>query len=132
MFYSRKSLSFYLSSRISLTITSPSVNTTVNTTTSVNLYAYHSHNLWIAYGLAIFFALFANVLGGLAYYHNGVCYDMSFSSILSSTRDSGIAKLFHHQVLGKLPLPRNIRRAHLRFGRMKEGEGGLGFHVVAR
>jgi hypothetical protein len=96
----------------------------------VNIYTYHSTNLWLAYGLAITFALLANILGGLAYYHNGVSCDRSFSSILSSTRDSNIAKIFHHQVLGKLPLPKHIRRAMLRFGKMKEGEGGLGFHVV--
>src|ERR1700724_791934 len=113
-----------------LTTLSPPVNTTIITTTYVNLYAYHSQILWLDYGLGILFTLLANLLGGLAYHHNGVCYDKSFSSILSSTRDSNIAKIFHHQVLGKLPLPKNIRQAKLRFGRMKEGEGGLGFHVV--
>lgn len=106
----------------------PPINTTVLTTVSVNLYGYHYTNLFLAYGIAIFFALLANALGGLAYHHNRVSHDTSFSSILSSTRDPGLADLFVHQVLGKLPLPGEIKRAMLRFGKMKEG--GLGFHRV--
>jgi len=112
---------------------SPYINTSVTTTNLVNLYAYNEQNLLLAYGLAIFFALLANILGAFAYKINGVSYDRAFSSFLSATRDPALKKLFNQQTLGKLPVPRNVRRTLLVFGKLllpefeDKGEPGLGF-----
>jgi len=104
---------------------SPSMTTNTTITTSINTYACYSQNLLLLYGLAIFFALLANILGAFAYMRNGVSHDKSFSAILASTRDPGLMGLFHARVLGKLPLPKSVRTAKLKFGKMEEG--GLGF-----
>jgi hypothetical protein len=104
---------------------SPSVTQNVTVKASVNTYNYHSENLLLSYGLAIFFALLSNTLGALAYRTNGVSHNKSFSAILTSTRDAGLMELFHAQTLGRLPLPQSVRRARLRFGGLRDG--GLGF-----
>jgi hypothetical protein len=108
-----------------LTPSSPSITQNVTVKTSINTYDYHSQNLLLSYGLAIFFALLANILGALAYMTNGVSHNKSFSAILTSTRDAGLTELFHAQILGRLPLPQSVRRARLRFGGLQDG--GLGF-----
>ncbi|KAG0646652.1 hypothetical protein D0Z07_7475 [Hyphodiscus hymeniophilus] len=104
---------------------SPSILTNVTSQQAINSYAYHSKNLLVSYGVAIFFALIGNVLGACAYRSNGVSHNKSFSAILTSTRDMGLTDLFHEQRLGRMPLPEEIQKTKLRFGRMKGG--GLGF-----
>jgi hypothetical protein len=95
------------------------------TTKSVNLYSYHASILWISYGLAILFALLANILGAFAYWSNGVSHDRLFSSILSSTRDQGLGELFSHDSLGKLPVPEKIQMMMLKFVKTENGGFGL-------
>ena len=108
-----------------MTPSSPSITRNVTVKASINTYDYHFQNLLLSYGLAIFFALLANILGALAYMTNGVSHNKSFSAILTSTRDAGLTELFHAQILGRLPLPQSVRRARLRFGNLPDG--GLGF-----
>jgi hypothetical protein len=117
---------------------SPYINTTVTTTTLTNLYTYNQRNLLLAYGLAIFFALLANILGAYAYKINGVSFERGFSSFLSATRDPELVNLFHYQTLGKLPVPDHIKRTILVFGRLllplfgDMEEPGLGFTCMVQ
>ena len=99
--------------------------TNVNVTNPVNIYAYHSKNLFVSYGLAIFFAVFVNLLGAYAYWTNGHSHAKTFSAILASTRDRGLTKLFRSEAEGRLPLHDEVRNAKLMFGRLPNE--GLGF-----
>jgi len=85
-------------------------------------------DLATSYALAVAFALLANVLGGIAFWINGVSHDRCFSTFLSSTRDAGIATIFNSQRLGKLPLPEDVAVRLLRFEEV--GEGGLGLKLA--
>lgn len=111
---------------LSLTGPSTPINTSVVINKYVNLYSYNSTYLLLPYSLAIFFVFIANILGILACRYSSVSQDMAFSSLLSSTRDPSLAKLFHAQVLAELPLPKDISRLKLVLGSMKEG--WLGFY----
>lgn len=103
---------------------------------SVNLWGYHKANLWTAYGVSIFVAIIANLLGAYAYMVNKVAHDISFSSIVSSTTHSSINTLFDPDrddsdtvhMRGKLPLPKKIADREIKF--IPLDEGGLGFQTV--
>ena len=99
--------------------------TNVSVTNPANIYAYHSKNLFLAYGLAILSAIFVNIVGAFAYWTNGHSHAKTFSAILASTRDTGLTKLFRSEAEGKLPLHNEVRNAKLMFGRTING--GLGF-----
>ncbi|KAF7913457.1 hypothetical protein BELL_0064g00280 [Botrytis elliptica] len=120
---------------------SPSVNTSVLSTTSINIYAYHSSTLLLSYGIAIFVALIANSLGAYAYHINGRSHNKSFSAILAATRDSEFGRLLPGGVRGKIPLPEWVLETQLRFVDVDGGEvdecgmggkkgGGREFRVV--
>jgi hypothetical protein len=86
----------------------------------VNNYAYHSRNLWLSYGLAMWFAFIANLLGAYAFWKNGVSHSKSFSAILTATRDKSLTSLFDNEIIGRLPLSQKVRHAKLRFGELRE------------
>lgn len=91
------------------------VNTSVLSTTSINIYAYHCSTLLLSYGIAIFVALIANSLGAYAYHINGRSHNKSFSAILAATRDSEFGRLLPGGVRGKIPLPEWVLETQLRF-----------------
>ncbi|KAI9647681.1 hypothetical protein NHQ30_004066 [Ciborinia camelliae] len=120
---------------------SPGINTPILSTTSINIYGYHSSTLLISYGLAIIIALAVNALGAYAYHINGRSHNKSFSAILAATRDSEFGELLPGGVRGKIPLPARVLKTQLRFvdvdgggvdgdGMGKKG-GGREFRVVA-
>jgi len=111
-----------------LTSYRPPIETNVTTKSIGNTYLYNSRDFWISYGLAIGFALLANIFGGKAFWTNRVAHDRSFSAILSSTRDAALAKIFDPTRLGKLPLPPDVAKKSLRFEKL--GEGGWGLILV--
>lgn len=65
----------------------------MTTSERVNVYAYRTKNLFLAYGIALAVALFAIVLGMLAYISNGVSHNNSFSSIVRATRNLEFSRL---------------------------------------
>lgn len=83
----------------------------------------------MSYGLALAFALLANILGGAAFWINGVAHDRSFSAYLSATRDPALHRIFNPERLGKLPLPDDVAKTALKFVEMGE-EGGLGLKLL--
>lgn len=107
----------------------PFVETNITTKSIVNFYYYNWRDLWISYGLALAFALLANILGGVAFWINGVAHDRSFSALLSSTRDPKLARIFNPETLGKLPLQGIVAKTPLKFEVMGK-EGGLGLTLV--
>ena len=113
-------------SLISYPLLSPAEPTNVTTTTTTNIYVYQPKKVFIAYGIAIFFALVANVLGIWAYLSNGVSHDNSFSSIVCTTRDIHLSKLNAHERLGALPLERKVGRTRMVFDVGNMAEGGRG------
>ena len=95
---------------------SPSVPTNVTTTTPLNIYAYNPKNLYVAYGIALLFALFANILGTLAYLSNGVTHNNSFSSIVRATRNPELLGIQDRKVKvsGAMPLDKKTSQMVLR------------------
>jgi len=112
-----------------LTSHRPLVETNVTTKSIVNFYYYNRRDLWISYGLALGFALLANILGGVAFWINRVAHDRSFSALLSSTRDAKLARIFNPETLGKLPLQGDVAKTPLKFEVMGK-EGGLGLTLI--
>lgn len=100
--------------------------TNVTTTSPANIYVYQPKRVFIAYGIAIFFALVANVLGIWAYFSNGVSHDNSFWSIVTTTRDIHLSKLNEHERLGALPRQRNVGKTKIVFEVGDMAEGGRG------
>lgn len=98
-------------------MSSPYITRNVTTKISVNLYGYHSRNLLLSYGLAIFFSLMANILGVLAFCSNGKSYDKSVAAIISATRHWGLADLFHKHVPGTVLSSGYISSTKLKFGK---------------
>ena len=119
-------------SLISNALLSPSRPANVTTTTPVNIYTYQPRNLYIAYGVAIAVALLANLIGLYAFLANGVSYEISFSSIVCTTRDIHFSGLNAHERIGALPIDKEVRRAKIRFvigevAEMWKGGGRWGF-----
>jgi hypothetical protein len=94
----------------------PSINTTVTHNESINIYSYTSQNLFISYGLAILFAVLANILGGFAFRSNGASHTRSFSQIMAHTRHKKLIEIFHTPGERKYPLRGRVRRIQLKFG----------------
>lgn len=92
----------------------------VTTTTPLNVYAYEPRNLLIAYIITILTALLANLISAVAYISNELSYDMSFSTVLRTTRSADLSQLFKPNDLGAQPLPKSIGRQKLRFGIVAE------------
>lgn len=105
-------ISFMSSQKLSPNSTTPTLSTT-----PINIYAYHSHNLLYAYSLAILFTLIANLLGAYSYYRNGYAHNKSFSAVLAATRDEDLAELFFADMMGRLPLHEDVEKAQLRLDR---------------
>ncbi|MCJ1464533.1 hypothetical protein MMC07_003146 [Pseudocyphellaria aurata] len=155
-----------LNKSLSALIEELSLNSTINllsdsslsTLTSANVtypqprfeYSYEYHNLVLAYGLAIFFALLCILLGWSAIISNGMSYDFTVSSIIGTSQNPDVghspvpwfserttyscsprqlADLFRQQTPGAQPLDRQIRKTRLRFGavapRLRGNSAGL-------
>lgn len=107
--------------------------TNVTTTTPENVYSYQPFNVFLAYALAISFALLANILGIFAYISNDASHENSFSAIFCTTYGIHISGLKAHEKLGELPLDSKVAGTKLRwYGRDKRGARGYGFHHVNR
>jgi hypothetical protein len=77
--------------------------------------------LWLvlSYSLAVAGMLVAVVMGVLAYKWNGYGTDLSFSSILVTTRNKALDEVAEGSCLGNTPLPKHITGERLRFGELR-------------
>ena len=83
-----------------------------------NVYAYSAMKLWIAYGLAIFAAIFALAFGLSAILANGASYSHTFSSIYRAARGSAMSvALKEEDTDNSDPLPEYLARAKVRLPR---------------
>jgi hypothetical protein len=73
--------------------------------TAINTYAYRVRNLFVSYFIVLAFALTANLLGAYACWWSGHSDNKPFLTIVGSTKDPQIAKLFREETMGRLPLP---------------------------
>ncbi len=109
-------------------MTRPMVNTTVTMQKSINTYTYNSKNLFLSYGLAIFFALLANLLGAFAYWRNGASFNKSISSFWPVQKDEELGEFLNDEVLvhlKPLPLEKTTKKTVLKFGSLRDGHWGL-------
>lgn len=119
-------------SLISNPLLSPLQSTNVTITTPANIYVYQPKNVFISYGIAIFFSLLANIAGLFAFFSNGVSYEISFSAIVCTTRDIHFSGLNAHERIGALPLDKKVGRTKMKFdvgdvAEMERGERRWGF-----
>jgi len=82
--------------------------------------------LWLvlSYSLGVVFMALAVVMGIFAYKFNGYGTDMSFSSILVTTRNKDLDALAEGSCLGNTPLPKQLTEERLRFGELRDGRDG--------
>lgn len=94
----------------------------VNTTCHVNkqelLWNYRPLWLVLSYSLAVAGMLCAVIMGVFAYKWNGYGTDLSFSSILVTTRNKALDDVSDGSCLGNTPLPKHITQERLRFGEL--------------
>ena len=74
-------------------------------TSPVNRYSYSARNLWLAYGLALFFSSIALGLGLWAFKENNASYNNAISTILPMFRNKALAGLFPECCGGTFPQP---------------------------
>jgi hypothetical protein len=60
----------------------------------MNTYSYNPHDLFLAYGLAIFAALIAVACGSVAVWRSGRSYGSDLSTVLRETRDRRLDRVF--------------------------------------
>lgn len=88
--------------------------TKVTYNTYHNVYAYSPTKLWIAYGVAILFAVISSLMGLFAIAANGASYSHSFSSIFRFARGATMSvELKHSDTFGRDPLPNYLSRAKI-------------------
>jgi hypothetical protein len=83
-------------------------------TSPVNRYSYSARNLWLAYGLALFFSSIALGLGLWAFKENNASYDNTTSIILSLSRNEALDRLFPACCRGTFPQPTATMQAKVR------------------
>lgn len=93
-----------------------------------NVYAYASHKLLITYAVAIGVGVVMAAIGFAALAMNGVASDMSFSTVLLTTRNPSLDRLAAGGCIGGRPLPAELGKLRLRFGEVmaETSEDGVG------
>jgi hypothetical protein len=100
----------------------------VNVTNLVDLYEYHTSTLLISYGVTLLAALISNILGLIAFHHNEVVMDKSFSSTASATQHTHLLDMEHYKRRGSIPIPKPVSQKKVQFKKLSGG--GWGFYVL--
>jgi hypothetical protein len=90
-------------------------------TSPVNRYSYSARNLWLAYGLALFFSSIAVGLGLWAFKKNNASHNNATSIILSLSRNEALDKLFPACCRGMFPQPTATMQAKVRIETCDDG-----------
>ncbi|EXJ86860.1 hypothetical protein A1O3_03814 [Capronia epimyces CBS 606.96] len=86
--------------------------------------------LALAYGLAIFFAAVAVLIGGLALLASNQSYQYTFSTVMRVTRQRAIDAMIRPEDMnGQAPLPKHIGQARIMAGHEKSDDLGIGVGV---
>lgn len=93
------------------------VSTEMVRSRSIITYQYSSRNLFLAYGLAVFFALFANILGAYAFWQNKASHTRTFSARVLTSRSAELVDHIDAQGSSNLatPLPKDMMDMKVRF-----------------
>jgi hypothetical protein len=80
------------------------------------VYVYAPFKLWVAYGIAILFAMIGVLIGLWAMLSNGIAYTNQFSTVLRTVRYAQIkTTILPEDADGKDPLPHYLARAGVSF-----------------
>jgi hypothetical protein len=107
------------------------ISTPCTISTAVLVWDYNPLWLVLSYGLAVFFMLIAALIGAFAFKKNGYGADMSFSSIVATTRNKDLDGLAEGCCLGITPLPTSFVKERLRFGEVDGMVDGVGVKHTA-
>ena len=110
-----------------LTLNRPSILSTVNVTTPVEVYGYHISTLLISYVVTILAVSVANILGLIAFHRNEVITNRCFSSTASATQHTNLIDEEHYMRRGST-IPRPVGAKKVLF--QKLDGGGWGFYVL--
>ncbi|KAL7953123.1 hypothetical protein V8C34DRAFT_297785 [Trichoderma compactum] len=97
-------------------------DTMVKISSDVNVYSYNRRVLIITYAVVFLGTLIALLIGGVAYFKNGVSHQVSFSAFMSTTRNYRLDKLTAGSSMGAMPLRDSIRSTKLRFGVLRNAD----------
>ena len=90
----------------------PKVNVTFPT--YHNVYSYSAGKLWIAYGIATFFAFLLTAFGLVTIVLNNATYSMDFSTTFRVAREAYIdAEIRAEDTLGRSPLPSYLAKSKI-------------------
>lgn len=72
-------------------------------------YIYQPRNLWLAYGLAILFAIIGSILGFIALMINHASFSNSFSTVLRVTQNPALFDIIQYtETSGAEPIPKQL------------------------
>ncbi|KAK4085596.1 uncharacterized protein Triagg1_586 [Trichoderma aggressivum f. europaeum] len=98
-------------------------DTMVKVSSDVNVYSYNRRVLIITYAVVFLGTLIALLIGGVAYFKNGVSHEVSFSAFMSTTRNYRLDEITVGSSMGAMPLRDSIRSTKLRFGVLRDADG---------
>lgn len=102
------------------------ISTPCDVTATELVWNYKPFWLVLSYSLAVGSMCVAAVMGAAAFRRNGYSADMSFSSIVATTRNTDLDVLAEGISLGYSPLPKRFQSKRLRFGELGgEMAGGV-------
>lgn len=88
--------------------------TEVTITSPQNLYRYQPRNLWLSYGIALFFATFGVLLGIVALLKNGAAFANDFSTVVRVTRNPELLTVIQPQdTTGTVPVGKHLQEVKL-------------------
>jgi len=97
----------------------------IETSDTDNFYQYHPLYLVVSYGVGLFFAAFAALVGFYALYVNGVSHSTSFSAFVATTRNPELDLLLKGASLAADPMKTDVEETKLRFGALMSGRGEI-------
>ncbi|KAF3076700.1 hypothetical protein CFAM422_001044 [Trichoderma lentiforme] len=97
-------------------------DTMVRISSDVNVYSYNRRVLIITYAVVFLGTLIALLIGGAAYFKNGVSHQLSFSAFMSTTRNYRLDELTAGSSMGAMPLRDSIKSTKLRFGFLRNAD----------
>lgn len=102
----------------------------VNVASPRNFYAYERLTLITAYLASLSVVLLWMGVGTMALWRNGIASSANFSALLCTTRNPDLDALARGHSLGADPLPDDIARVKLKFGRLHVGGGEPAVHAA--
>ena len=92
------------------------ISRNIVTSNTYNIYQYHPLYLLISYGVALFLASIAAIVGFYSLHSNGISHSASFSAIVATTRNPELDSLTKASSLGADPPNTDIKKTKLKFG----------------